>query len=244
MDRVINKAPARIAGMFDAIAGRYDLLNRFLSVGFDRRWRRRMVRSLGLTDTQTVLDLCTGTADVAIALCQADPACRRVIGVDFSTEMLRHGQNKLNTQDLISKVHLLRADGTAIPLPSGSVDAATIAFGIRNIQNPMNALLEIRRVVRPGGRLVILEFGMPSTPGIRTLYRWYFRKILPWFGRLASGHDSAYSYLPRSVGEFPSGLAFCQMMQEAGFIETRAHMLQFGIVYLYEGVRARGSVAE
>ena len=244
MDRVINKAPDRIAGMFDAIAGHYDSLNRFLSVGFDRRWRRRMVRSLGLTDTQTVLDLCTGTADVAIALCQADPACRRVIGVDFSTEMLRHGQNKLNTQDLIGKVHLLRADGTAIPLPSGSVDAATIAFGIRNIQNPVDALLEIRRVVRPGGRLVILEFGMPSMPGIRTLYRWYFRRVLPWFGRLASGHDSAYSYLPRSVGEFPSGLAFCQLMQDAGFIETRAHILQFGIVYLYEGVRAHDSLAE
>ena len=98
MDRVINKAPDRIAGMFDAIAGHYDSLNKFLSVGFDRRWRRRMVRSLGLNETQTVLDLCTGTADVAIALCQAEPSCRRVIGVDFSTEMLRHGQNKLNTQ--------------------------------------------------------------------------------------------------------------------------------------------------
>jgi len=244
MDRVINKAPDRIAGMFDAIAGHYDSLNKFLSVGFDRRWRRRMVRSLGLNETQTVLDLCTGTADVAIALCQAEPSCRRVIGVDFSTEMLRHGQNKLNTQALISKVHLLRADGTAIPMPSGSADAATIAFGIRNIQNPVDALLEIRRVVRPGGRLVILEFGMPSLPGIRAVYRWYFRKVLPWVGRLASGHNSAYSYLPRSVGEFPSGSAFCQMMQEAGFIETRAHMLQFGIVYLYEGVRASDLVAE
>mgnify|MGYP001400563085 FL=1 len=244
MDRVINKAPDRIAGMFDAIAGHYDSLNRFLSVGFDRRWRRRLVDSVVLTETETVLDLCTGTADVAIALCQAKPSCRRVIGVDFSTEMLRHGRNKLNTQDLISKVHLLRADGTAIPLPSGSVDAATIAFGIRNIQNPMHALLEIRRVVRPGGRLIILEFGMPSMPGIRTLYRWYFRSVLPWFGRLASGHDNAYSYLPRSVGEFPSGSEFCQMMMDAGFIETRAHMLQFGIVYLYEGVRPRGLVAE
>ncbi len=244
MDRVVNKAPDRIAGMFNAIAGHYDPLNRFLSVGFDRRWRRRMVKSLGLTGTQTVLDLCTGTADVAIALCEPEPSSHRVIGVDFSSEMLRHGQKKLNTQDLMSKVHLIRADGTAIPLPLGSVDAATIAFGIRNIQNPMRALLEIQRVVRPGGRLVILEFGMPSMRGIRTLYRWYFRRVLPWFGRLASGHDSAYSYLPRSVGEFPSGLAFCQMMQEAGFVETRAHMLQFGIVYLYEGVRARGSVME
>ena len=141
MDRLISKAPDRIAGMFDAIAGHYDFLNRFLSVGFDRRWRRRMVKSLGLTETQTVLALCTGTADVAIALCQSAPSCRRVIGVDFSTEMLRHGQNKLNTQDLIGKVHLLRADGTAIPLPSGSVDDATIAFCIRNIQNPVDALL-------------------------------------------------------------------------------------------------------
>lgn len=244
MGRVVNKAPDRIAGMFDAIAGHYDSLNRFLSVGFDRRWRRRMVRSLGLTGTQTVLDLCTGTADVAIALCETQHLSHRVIGVDFSAEMLKHGQKKLNTQNLLTKVHLLRADGTAIPLPPGSVDAVTIAFGIRNIQNPMRALLEIRRVVRPGGRLAILEFGMPSMPGIRTLYRWYFRRVLPWFGRLASGHDSAYSYLPQSVGEFPSGLAFCQMMQEAGFIGIRAHMLQFGIVYLYEGVRAHGSALE
>ena len=237
MDRVIDKKPARIAGMFDAIAEHYDSLNRVLSAGFDRRWRTKAVRSLKLTGTETVLDLCTGTADMAIALSHGVPAAARVFGFDFAAEMLRFGVRKLAVTRLSGQVHLFRADATQVPLPSASVDAATIAFGIRNVENPSRTLLELHRVVRPGGRIAILEFGMPEVLGIREAYSWYFRRVLPWLGRLASGHDSAYSYLPASVSEFPSGRLFCRLMDDAGFIQTHANSLQFGIVYLYEAVR-------
>lgn len=237
MDRVIDKAPARIASMFNAIAGHYDALNRLLSAGFDRRWRRKAVRSLALTGTETVLDLCTGTADVAIALSRGVPAAARVVGVDFAAEMIRCGVRKLEARNLSRQVYLLRADATQVPLPSASVDAATIAFGIRNVEDPSRALSELHRVVRPGGRIAILEFGMPEVLGIREVYAWYFRWVLPWVGGFASGHDSAYSYLPASVGEFPSGTAFCRLMDDAGFVQTRANGLQLGIVYLYEAVR-------
>ena len=237
MDRVIDKTPDRIAGMFNAIAWRYDAVNRLISAGFDRRWRRKAVRSLSLTGTETVLDLCTGTADVAIALSRGVPAAGRVVGVDFAAEMIRCGVRKLETMRLSRQVPLLRADATQVPLPAASVDAATIAFGIRNVEDPSRALSELHRVVRPGGRIAILEFGLPEVLGIRGIYAWYFGRVLPWLGRLASGHDSAYSYLPASVGEFPSGTSFCRLMDDAGFVQTRANGLQLGIVYLYEAVR-------
>ena len=238
MDRVIDKTPARIAAMFDAIAARYDLLNHVLSGGLDRWWRARAVRALGLSGDETVLDLCTGTADLAIALRRRGRGVARVIGIDFAARMLEHAAGKLRARGLNDRIQLVRGDAMCIPLPEASVDAATIAFGIRNVEDPRRTLQELHRVVRPGGRLAILEFGMPTLAGVGALYRWYFQCVLPRVGRLISRHDSAYAYLPASVGAFPSGAGFRELLDEAGFVDTAAERMLLGVVCLYRGTRA------
>ncbi len=222
--------------MFDAIAGRYDLLNRLLSAGLDRSWRTRAVRSLGLTGRESVLDLCTGTADLALALTATCGGCR-VVGVDFAAEMLRQGRRKVVGVPHGQRIELLRGDAMRVPVADTSVDAATIAFGIRNVSNPAQVLREVHRVLRPGGRLAILEFGHPRLAPLKFLYLWYFRTVLPMVGRLVSKHQSAYRYLPASVGTFYQPAVFCQVLSEAGFVEVRSVPLTFGIVYLYEARR-------
>jgi demethylmenaquinone methyltransferase/2-methoxy-6-polyprenyl-1,4-benzoquinol methylase len=222
--------------MFDAIAGRYDFLNHLLSAGLDTRWRARAVRELALAPDARVLDLCTGTADLAIATV-ALARNARVVGVDFAGEMLRLGQAKLRNRGLDRDISLVRGDATSIPLRDGWADAATIAFGIRNVANPDRALDELARVLRPGGRLAILEFGEPIIPGVRGLYSWYFRSVLPRLGRLVSKHQSAYSYLPASVGSFPRPAAFAATIAARGFLRIRAVPLSLGIVYLYVAER-------
>ena len=234
----VDKQPARIAAMFDAIARRYDLLNRVLSAGLDQRWRARAVRSLELTGRETVADFCTGTADLAIALAGRRGGAARVVGIDFAGEMLRHGRAKLRRSGLERRVALVLADATRAPLADGAVDAATVAFGIRNVEQPQRALSEMHRLVRPGGRIAILEFGMPRLPLVGAAYGWYFRRVLPRLGSAVSGHGSAYAYLPASVGAFPGPAAFCRLLREAGFRDARAVPLQMGIVYLYEAARA------
>lgn len=232
----VDKSPARIAGMFDAIAPRYDLLNHLLSAGLDRRWRQRAVDALALPPGWRVLDVCTGTADLAIATVVRVPGTT-VIGVDFAGEMLRRGLSKLRDRRLTHLVHLVRGDATRVPVSSASCGAATIAFGIRNVAEPAQALAELARVLRPGGRLAILEFGEPRIPGIRTLYSWYFRYLLPLIGRRVSKHGSAYSYLPASVGTFPPPREFAALIAATGFSQVQAVPLTFGIVYLYTAVR-------
>jgi demethylmenaquinone methyltransferase / 2-methoxy-6-polyprenyl-1,4-benzoquinol methylase len=219
--------------MFDAIAGRYDLLNHLLSAGIDRRWRTHAIRSLALSGREIVLDLCTGTADVAIAARRAAPGARRVVGVDFSSEMLRVGRAKLQHEGLAERITLMRADATRVPVATSSIDAVTIAFGIRNVQDPQAACAEMRRVLRPGGRVAILEFAIPQTPGLRQLYLLYFRAILPLVGRLVSRHTAAYGYLPASVSAFASPDAFVTILRQAGFVDVAAVPLTFGIVFLY-----------
>jgi demethylmenaquinone methyltransferase/2-methoxy-6-polyprenyl-1,4-benzoquinol methylase len=229
----LDKAPSRIAGMFDAIAARYDLLNTVLSAGLDRYWRRRAIRSLHLTGRERLLDVCTGTADVAIGAAAASPGAARVVGVDFAGAMLAHGRGKIAGAGLDARVHLVRGDAMRLPAADRSVDAVTIAFGIRNVQDTDAACREIRRVLRPGGRVAILEFGMPSAPGLRQAYTWYFQRVLPRIGRLVSRHGGAYSYLPASVGAFPWGQAFADRLLAAGLIDTASRPLTLGVVYLY-----------
>jgi demethylmenaquinone methyltransferase/2-methoxy-6-polyprenyl-1,4-benzoquinol methylase len=234
VNTVPDKAPDRIAGMFDAIASRYDLLNHLLSAGIDRRWRARAIASLQLTGNETLIDVCTGTADVAL---EARTGAARIVGVDFAPAMLALGLRKVVAARLSDRIVLVRGDAMRLPAQSASADAATVAFGIRNVQNAEAACLEMARVLRPGGRLAILEFGLPRIPGIGAAYRWYFSQVLPRIGRLISGHAGAYSYLPASVGTFPPPAEFVTLLRKAGFEGVRAVPLTLGIVYLYVGTR-------
>ena len=233
-----DKQPQRIAGMFDAIASRYDLLNRVLSGGLDGRWRAKAVHALALRGGETVLDLCTGTADLAIAAATASPGAAAVVGVDFARQMLGLGQEKLARRGLARRVRLVQGDALRIPLASGSVDAATVAFGIRNVERPEAAFAEVFRVLRPGGRFACLEFGVPRVPGVRQAYLAYFRHVLPRIGSLVSGHASAYTYLPASVGTFPDPDQVAASLAATGFSQVRADSLSLGIVYLYSASKS------
>lgn len=233
------KGAGDIAGMFDAIANRYDVLNHLLSAGLDRRWRVRAIDALKLTNRETVLDVCTGTVDLAItAVTARRGSAGRAIGLDFASEMLRLGRDKVHAAGLDRQISLVRADAAELPLVGGSVDAVMMAFGIRNVREPSRACAEAYRVLRACGRLAILEFGLPSTPALRAVYLWYFRHVLPRIGRAVSGHPRAYSYLPESVGTFPSPEAFSVLLRNVGFSRVSADPLTFGVVYLYTAVKA------
>jgi demethylmenaquinone methyltransferase/2-methoxy-6-polyprenyl-1,4-benzoquinol methylase len=230
-----DKTPARIAGMFDAIAARYDLLNTVLSGGLDRYWRRCALSSLRLTGRERLLDVCAGTADVAIGAARRRQGAARVVGVDFSGSMLAHGLGKVRAGGLAGRVQLIQGDAMSLPVHDASVHAATIAFGIRNVQQPAVACRELLRVLRPGGRIAILEFGTPSNVLFAPVYRWYSRHVLPRIGRAVSRHDGAYTYLPESIGAFPYGDEFAEILRTAGFSHVEARPFMFGAVYLYTG---------
>ena len=232
-DELRAKRPEAVAGMFDAIARHYDLLNRLLSAGLDQRWRRRAVRALALRPGETLLDLCTGTADVALMAVSDNEPPGRVIGIDFSHEMLKLGMNKVRDHRLGGRVTLARGDAMRLPLPTASADAAVISFGIRNVQRPEVALDELSRILRPGGRLAVLEFGLPRSRVFRRLYLWYASQLLPAIGRLISRHASAYEYLPESVSRFPPPEAFGRLLQAHGFPHVEVVPITLGIVYLY-----------
>lgn len=234
---VPDKTPAKIAGMFDAIAGRYDLLNLVLSGGMDRHWRRLAIASLQLTGRERLLDVCTGTADVAIGAARRADGAARVVGVDFSGAMLTHGLVKVASAGLASRIQLVRGDAMNLPVADESVHAATIAFGIRNVQQPEVACQELVRVLRPGGRLAILEFGTPRSRLFAPVYAWYSRHLLPRIGRAVSRHDAAYTYLPESIGAFPYGDDFARILNVAGFSHVKARPLMLGAVYLYSAVK-------
>jgi demethylmenaquinone methyltransferase / 2-methoxy-6-polyprenyl-1,4-benzoquinol methylase len=228
-----SKSPQRIAQMFDAIAGRYDFLNHLLSGGIDRRWRRRAIRALTLGDRDRVLDLCTGTGDLAIEAVQAGPDAVRAIGVDFAGAMLRIGLEKIRRIGLDRRIALVRGDATRIPLADGTVDAITIAFGIRNVDDVTAACREMRRVLKPGGRVAVLEFSVPTRPLIGSAYLWYLHRVLPRIGRMISRHRDAYRYLSDSIDAFAVPAEFVKILRHAGFSEVDAVPLTFGTVCLY-----------
>jgi demethylmenaquinone methyltransferase/2-methoxy-6-polyprenyl-1,4-benzoquinol methylase len=232
-------APEKVAvrSMFDRIAPRYDLLNRLLSAGTDVRWRRRAVDFLELAPGGRVLDLCTGTADLLIEAVGRDPRCSG-LGIDLSQGMLRRGAAKLGRAGLRPRAALAAGDGECLPVRTGVFDGALVAFGIRNVGAPVLALREVLRVLRPGGRFVVLEFAMPAGT-LGALYRLYFRSILPRVGGLVSGDRAAYAYLPASVGRFPAPSDFARLMQEAGFAEVRWRLVSGGIACLHRGTRPR-----
>jgi len=235
--RDASKNADRIAGMFDAIAPNYDFLNHLLSAGIDRRWRRRAIESLRLTGSERVLDLCSGTGDLAIAAQTATPGAARVVGVDFANAMLRLGRDKLRRRGLDRSIILVRGDAAHVPLGDGSVDAVTVAFGIRNVESVDAVCAEMHRVLKPGGRVALLEFSTPTLPIVRTVYAVYFHQVLPRIGQLLSHHNAAYGYLPASVDAFLSPAEFRHILERSGFVSVEAVPLTFGIVFLYTGCR-------
>jgi len=238
----VQRAEAAAAGhgkrdyvqrMFSDIAPRYDLLNHVLSLNIDRAWRRRALRALRWTDAPAgaYLDLCAGTLDVGAMLVRQSGFAGRVIGADFAVPMLRHGAGKA-PRDRLAPVG---ADALALPLADATIDGAIVAFGIRNVADLDAGLREVRRVLRPGARFVILEFSTPPSRLVRAGYHAYFHHVLPAVGRLVSGHGSAYTYLPMSVATFPTEQALADRLRAAGFADVTWERVSFGIAAIHVG---------
>ncbi|MFQ5450493.1 MAG: bifunctional demethylmenaquinone methyltransferase/2-methoxy-6-polyprenyl-1,4-benzoquinol methylase UbiE [Nitrospinaceae bacterium] len=226
----------RIQAMFNAVAPRYDFLNRFLSAGRDGYWRKKAVNLLSPRDNGFFLDVATGTADMALEIASRH-AGLRVAGIDFSASMLELGHRKIRSRGLEKKITLQAACGENLPFAEGSFDGVVTAFGIRNFSDPARGLREMFRILKTKGRIVILEFSHPRNVLLAGLYRLYFHHILPRLGRLVSGHDNAYHYLPQSVSRFPARAEFARTMSEAGFQEVTFEDLTCGIVTIYSGIK-------
>ncbi|MBL0172795.1 MAG: ubiquinone/menaquinone biosynthesis methyltransferase [Gemmatimonadaceae bacterium] len=224
---------AYVQQMFSDIAPRYDLLNHVLSLNIDRAWRVKALQALAwhAQPQGTYLDLCAGTLDVGAMLTRQPGFGGFVVGADFAVPMLQHGNGKAARHVLAP----VGADALALPLADASVDGAIVAFGIRNVADLDAGLQEVRRVVRPGGRFVILEFSTPSSAIVRVGYHAYFHNVLPFIGRMVSGHRSAYTYLPMSVAQFPTGDALAERMRGAGFTTVTWQPLTFGIAAIHVG---------
>jgi demethylmenaquinone methyltransferase/2-methoxy-6-polyprenyl-1,4-benzoquinol methylase len=228
-----GKAEA-VEDMFDAVAPRYDLLNRVLSAGVDRYWRSRAVQTLRGEQPRRVLDVATGTADLALRI-QRTLQPRETIGIDLSTKMLARGRTKVERAGLSSRISLRKADAAALPFNDATFDAAFVAFGVRNFEDLNAGLNDIRRVLRPGAALVVLEFSTPRAFPIKQLYAWYSRHVLPRIGGLLSSDQGAYEYLPSSVAAFPDGADFLRRMSQVGYVDLEWIPLTFGIASLYTG---------
>jgi demethylmenaquinone methyltransferase / 2-methoxy-6-polyprenyl-1,4-benzoquinol methylase len=223
----------QVAEMFDTIAPRYDLLNRFLSMGIDKGWRKKALSQLQSLQPQLMLDVATGTGDVAImAVSQLKP--KKIIGIDISEKMLEGGRKKIETKGLSNVIVLQSGDSETIKFPNATFDAVTVAFGVRNFENLEKGLAEIYRVLQPGGRLVVLEFSKPWLPGFSTLCKWYIGKFSPAIAGTIS-NKQAYQYLNNSIQAFPEGKAFEEILTKTGFKHTQCKPLTFGICSIYTG---------
>jgi len=224
----------KIQQMFGAIAPRYDFLNRLLSFGIDRRWRTKAVRLLKYREDSRILDVATGTGDVALEIALRTPPSVKITGADFCKEMVDLGAVKVAASPYADRIDLKVAPCEDLPFANETFDSITIAFGIRNVVDRKLGLAEMWRVLRPGGRMIILEFSTPRSHLFRQLYYFYFRRLLPIVGGLFSRYN-AYKYLPDSVLEFPSQEEFSNMMADAGFRSIHLHELTFGIATIYVG---------
>ncbi len=221
--------------MFDQIARRYDFLNRLLSFGIDVSWRRKMAHFLPPHRNQHVLDLATGTADQILFLFEKSDKVKSGVGTDLAEKMLKIGREKIDRRGLSELVSLKIGDATDIPAGDNEFDMVTISFGIRNVIDVPTALREIYRVLKPGGRVLILEFALPQNRLIRGAHLFYLRHVLPRIGGFVSGDTRAYRYLNETIETFPYGDAFCNLLKAAGFTAVDAHPVTFGVVMIYQG---------
>ena len=225
-----------IAAMFDRISSKYDALNHLLSFNIDKVWRRKTAKAVSINAPKTILDLATGTADLAILLAKYNPKAR-IIGMDISEKMLEIGKEKVKRQHLENQIELRLGDASSLPFEDACFDAVTVAFGVRNFENSSHSLSEISRVTKSGGQICILEFSMPERFPIKQLYRLYFRHFLPRIGKWVSKDEHAYSYLPQSVERFPKPHVFLRMLNEKGMVNGTAKPLSFGIATLYTSTK-------
>jgi demethylmenaquinone methyltransferase/2-methoxy-6-polyprenyl-1,4-benzoquinol methylase len=225
----------QVEEMFDSISKRYDFLNHFLSLGIDKGWRRKAIAKLKPHNPQIILDVATGTADLALEALTLNPS--KIIGVDLSEGMLSMGRKKIEEKRKSQIIELHKGDSEKLLYQNDYFDACTVGFGVRNFENLELGLSEIYRVLKPGAKLVVLEFSKPTSFPIKQLYNFYFQTILPVWGRFISKDNAAYTYLPESVKHFPDGDKFIQVLNKIGFKSADCQTLTFGICSIYTGVK-------
>jgi demethylmenaquinone methyltransferase / 2-methoxy-6-polyprenyl-1,4-benzoquinol methylase len=230
----VNKK-LQVEEMFDSIAPKYDFLNRILSLRIDINWRKKVLKRLTLVPNKKILDIATGTADLAIMMSQLNPD--KITGIDISQKMLAVGDVKIKQKNLQHVISLQKADSEALPFQDNSFDVATVSFGVRNFENLDKGLSEIYRVLVPGGTFIILEFSKVKSFPMKQLYSFYMRFITPTIGKLFSKNANAYTYLPESVSAFPEGQEMCSILQQIGFSSCTCTPLSFGIASIYQATK-------
>jgi len=225
----------QVADMFDNISHKYDFLNHFLSLGIDIRWRKKAIKLLKEIQPKQILDIATGTGDFAIESLKLNPD--HVTGVDISEGMLNVGREKLKKRKLDDRITLTSGDSENLPFEDNKFDAIIVAFGVRNFENLEKGLTEMNRVLRPGGKVVVLEFSKPKSFPFKQLYNFYFKNILPTLGKTISKDNAAYTYLPESVKSFPDGKDFTAILDKIGFKNTECKPLTLGISSIYTGIK-------
>ena len=221
--------------MFNDIAGSYDFLNHLLSAGIDKSWRKRAIKLLREHQPEQILDIATGTADLAIQAISLNPD--KIIGIDIAEKMLELGRKKIAKKHLEDKIELIQGDACNLPFKDNSFDAVTVAFGVRNFENLSKGLREMNRVLKHGGIAVILEFSNPKAFPMKQFYNFYFRFILPSVGKIVSKNSEAYSYLPETVKAFPDGSKFVNIMEDTGYQQVERHNLTMGVASIYTGIK-------
>lgn len=225
----------QVEQMFDNISGKYDLLNRILSMGIDVRWRKKVVKSVKKANPKTVLDIATGTGDLAIQIAKSTQA--QITGFDLSAGMLEVGRKKVAKEKLDDRIEMIQGDAENMPFENNSFDVITVAFGVRNFENLKKGLDEIYRVLKPGGKFIILEFSQPESFPMKQLYAFYSKNILPKIGKQISKDESAYTYLPDSVKAFPYGEEMKKILKNSNFSKSSDKKLTFGIASIYESLK-------